>query len=201
MFELVFATNNEKKLKEVREIFSNNNSICILSLQDAGIIDTEIPEDFFTFQENAYQKASFIFQKTQKACIADDSGLEIEALNGDPGVFSARYAGEPKNDKNNIIKVLKNLNNIDHRKAQFTTVIHLISNQHNLSFEGCIKGEITNSPIGESGFGYDPIFIPNGHKKTFAEMTSDEKNAISHRKQALEKLFLFLTKEICRVRP
>lgn len=196
MFELVFATNNEKKLKEVREIFSNNNSICILSLQDAGIIDTEIPEDFFTFQENAYQKASFIFQKTQKACIADDSGLEIEALNGDPGVFSARYAGEPKSDQKNIEKVLQNLKGVNNRKAQFTTAIHLISNEYNITFEGKIKGSITEQEKGNAGFGYDPIFIPDGYNKTFAEMTSEEKNQISHRKKAIEKLFVFLTKEV-----
>lgn len=195
MFELVFATNNEKKLKEAREIFFNHDFIRILSLSDIGLVDIEIAEDFPTFKENAHQKASFIFQKTQKACIADDSGLEIDALGGAPGVFSARYAGEPKNDQKNIEKVLQNLKGMQQRSAQFTTSIHLASSQYNNTFEGSIKGHITEQERGDSGFGYDPIFIPNGYNKTFAEMTSEEKNTISHRKIALEKLFIFLTKQ------
>lgn len=191
--KIIFASNNAKKLLEVKSIFSGLPSIQVLSLNQAGI-NIEIPEDHETLEENAIQKAHFIFQQTQTPCIADDSGLEIAALNGAPGVYSARYAGMPCNDQKNIEKVLAALQHESNRMAQFRSVIAYVSESKQETFEGIIQGYISSLMQGNFGFGYDPIFIPNGYSKSFAQMTLEEKNAISHRKIALEKLRTFLLK-------
>ena len=163
----------------------------IISLNELGCFD-EIPETGMTLSENAFQKAQYIHEKFNCNCFADDTGLEIEALNGRPGVYSARYAGEHCSAKDNIEKVLHELKNISNRKAYFKTVIALILNNENYFFEGKVEGEIIESCRGSCGFGYDPIFIPSGHHITFAEMTENEKNSISHRAIATQKLNDFL---------
>lgn len=191
MITLLFATNNKNKLREASSIFQKHPNLKIISLQDVQL-EIEIPEDFNTLEENAYQKASFIFHKSKLPCFADDSGLEIEALNGEPGVFSARYSGIHSTDEKNVQKVLTKLSRHQHRQAQFRTVIQFISNEHQIRFEGIVKGTIIDNIRGQNGFGYDPIFIPNGYQKTFAEMTLEEKNSISHRKIALTKMDKFL---------
>lgn len=162
-------------------------SIHLLSLKDIGC-NEEIPEDQATLEENARQKAMFIFEKYGYSCFADDTGLEIDALNGEPGVYSARYAGEEKNSNANMDKVLKKLSKINNRKARFRTVISLIIDGKESQFEGIVNGKIIRDRRGNSGFGYDPIFIPEGFKQTFAEMDMSEKNKISHRGIAVEKL-------------
>ena len=187
--ELVFATNNNHKLSEVRAIAGTRFSI--ISHNELGCFD-EIPETGTTLIENALQKAKYIHDRYHCNCFADDTGLEIEALNGSPGVYSARYAGTHCSFKDNIHKVLRELQGISHRKACFTTVIALILNEKNYFFEGKIEGEIMENEIGANGFGYDPIFKPLGYDKTFAEMTDIEKNSISHRAIATQKLNDFL---------
>ena len=187
--ELVFATNNVHKLSELRAIAGNRFSI--ISLKELGCFD-EIPETGETLQENALQKANYIHNKFHCNCFADDTGLEIEVLNGNPGVYSARYAGEHCSFKDNIRKVLQELQGIENRKACFKTVIALILNEQNYFFEGKIEGEIMETEKGTNGFGYDPIFKPLGYNKTFAEMTDVEKNSISHRALATQKLNDFL---------
>lgn len=186
MTEILFATNNSHKLEEARFIFSELKTIKILSLKDVGF-SIEIPEDFQTLEENALQKALFIYNKAGLPCFSDDSGLEIDALNGAPGVFSARYAGDNATDQENIEKVLKKISKHTNRKARFRTIIQLITPKE-YSFEGVIEGNIIVKPRGFNGFGYDPIFIPEGYIQTFAEMNIIEKNHISHRKIALEKM-------------
>lgn len=187
---LVFASNNNHKLNEVASVLKPLG-ICIKGLSEIGCLD-EIPETADTLKGNALLKAEFVFKKFNCNCFADDSGLEVEALNGAPGVYSARYAGEPKNDKSNIRKLLNSLAGQKNRNASFKTVISLILNGKNYFFEGIIKGQITNEMKGENGFGYDPIFIPEGYNKTFAEMSLKEKNQISHRALALEVMVEFL---------
>jgi len=187
--ELVFATNNAHKLNEVRAIAGARCSI--ISLKELGCYD-EIPETGDTLIANALQKAKYIHDKFHCNCFADDTGLEIEALNGKPGVYSARYAGEHCSFKDNIQKVLYEMQGISNRKACFKTVIALIVNEENYFFEGKIDGEIMESEKGINGFGYDPVFKPLGYDKTFAEMTEDEKNSISHRALATKKLNNFL---------
>jgi XTP/dITP diphosphohydrolase len=182
---IVFATNNHHKLEEVQKLL--NNSLEILSLDDIGF-DQEIPEDFETLEENASQKAWHIYKKFNIDCFADDTGLEVDALNGEPGVFSARYAGDQKNSNDNIRKLLLNLKNCQNRQAQFRTVISLILDGEEFRFEGLVRGKIINSLKGESGFGYDPVFVPDGYDQTFAEMNLDLKNLISHRGKAVRKL-------------
>ena len=183
--KLVFATNNKHKMNELQAILGP--SIHLLSLKDIGC-NEEIPEDQATLEENARQKAMFIFEKYGYSCFADDTGLEIDALNGEPGVYSARYAGEEKNSNANMDKVLKKLSKINNRKARFRTVISLIIDGKESQFEGIVNGKIIRDRRGNSGFGYDPIFIPEGFKQTFAEMDMSEKNKISHRGIAVEKL-------------
>lgn len=183
--KLVFATNNKHKMNELQVILGT--SIQLLSLKDIGC-NEEIPEDRPTLEGNATQKAMFIFEKYGYSCFADDTGLEIDALNGEPGVYSARYAGEEKNSNANMDKVLKKLSKINNRKARFRTVISLIIDGKENQFEGIVNGKILRDKRGNSGFGYDPIFMPEGFNQTFAEMDLSEKNKISHRGEAVNKL-------------
>jgi XTP/dITP diphosphohydrolase len=189
MTKLVFATNNKHKLEEIKQILKDKFEI--LSLNDIGCFE-EIPEDKETVSENASQKALYIFNKYKINCFADDTGLEIEALNGKPGVHSARYAGESKNFDENINKVLLEMHELKNRKAIFLTVISLIIDGKEMQFEGIVTGIILEKRCGTGGFGYDPIFQPAGFSKTFAEMTMQEKNKISHRGIATKKLIKYL---------
>jgi XTP/dITP diphosphohydrolase len=187
--KLVFATNNKHKLREVSDILKDK--IELLSLSDIHC-NVDIPETSNTIPGNAKLKAQYVKEHYQLNCFADDTGLEIDALNGAPGVYSARYAGESKDSEANIQKVLKELEGKTNRKAQFRTVIALIYNEQEYLFEGIIKGEIIKEKRGNSGFGYDPIFVPEGYNDTFAEMGDEIKNKISHRAIAVEKLCNFL---------
>ncbi|WP_372935068.1 non-canonical purine NTP diphosphatase [Mariniphaga sediminis] len=187
--ELVFATNNKHKLEELQAILGDHFKL--LSLDDIGCLE-EIPEEQPTLEGNASQKALHVYQKYGYSCFADDTGLEIEALNGEPGVFSARYAGEDKNPEANMAKVLHKLTKIKNRKARFRTVISLIINGDEKQFEGIVDGEILEKKQGRAGFGYDPIFKPVGYDLSFAEMDMEEKNRISHRGRAVEKLVKYL---------
>ncbi|NBC82597.1 MAG: non-canonical purine NTP diphosphatase [Bacteroidetes bacterium] len=189
MDHLVFATHNQDKLKEVQQLIGNH--IRLLSLDDIGC-NEEIPETATTIQGNAEIKANFVYKHYQYNCFADDTGLEIDALGGEPGVYSARYGGENCSYQDNVNKVLSNLLHVQNRKASFVTCICLIINQQVTFFEGRVKGTITSQPRGEKGFGYDPVFLPDGYKKTYAELTLSEKNKISHRSQAVQQLITFL---------
>ena len=185
----VFATNNKFKFHEVKFIISNK--IKLISLADLNFFN-EIPETQSTIEGNAQQKATYIYNKFGLNCFADDTGLEIDALNGEPGVYSARYAGKNCSFHDNIIKVLQKLKNNTNRKARFRTVISLIEDGKITNFEGIIYGGIINEFRGKEGFGYDPVFLPSGYNKTFAEMTTEEKNKISHRAIAIKKLTDYL---------
>ena len=189
MTTLIFATNNEHKVSEIQSLLPKD--INVITLQQAGI-NIDIPEPYDTLQENANTKAKTIFEITQQNCFSEDTGLEIDALNGAPGVHSARYAGEDRNFNANIEKVLSNLKNTENRSAQFRTVICLIWEQKEYYFEGVCRGHIAEQNSGTAGFGYDPIFIPEGATKSFATMTMDEKNTYSHRQKAVTQLFTFL---------
>ena len=189
MTTLIFATNNEHKVSEIQSLLPKD--INVITLQQAGI-NIAIPEPYDTLQENANTKAKTIFEITKKNCFSEDTGLEIDALNGAPGVHSARYASDDRNFNANIEKVLTNLKNIENRTAQFRTVICLIWEQKEYYFEGICRGQIAEQNSGTAGFGYDPIFIPEGATKSFAEMTMDEKNTHSHRQKAVTQLFTFL---------
>lgn len=189
--KLYFATNNIYKLKEVQEVVGD--SFQIESMRSLGI-NEDIPEDQQTLEGNALQKARFLYDRTGESCFADDTGLEVDALNGAPGVYSARYAGDAKNSFDNMALLLKNMSGIQNRKARFRTVIALILNGKEYLFEGIVKGTIAEEPRGTAGFGYDPLFVPDGYSTTFAEMDSEAKNAISHRGRAVEKLAAFLLK-------
>ena len=187
--KLVFASNNKNKIKEIQLLVPA--SIQILSLEDIGCTE-EIPETADTIEGNAILKANYVTEKYGYDCFADDSGLEVDALNGEPGVFSARYAGEPKNDAHNIDKLLANLKEIENKKANFKTVICLNIKGMQHLFTGIIKGQIIDQRIGSNGFGYDPIFVADGYQKTFAELTLEEKSNISHRGIAVKKLIRFI---------
>jgi XTP/dITP diphosphohydrolase len=187
--KLVFATNNLNKLKEVQEMLPD--TIELLSLKDINCYD-EIEETETTLEGNAKLKADYITTKFGFNCFADDTGLEVESLDGKPGVYSARFAGEPANSENNMQKLLVDLEHKKNRKAQFRTAISLNINDQKFIFEGICKGEILTKKQGEKGFGYDPIFKPEGYNQSFAEMTSKEKNTISHRGIAVQKLVAFL---------
>ena len=189
MKTLIFATNNHNKVTEVRSVLTGKFNI--VSLAEAGI-NIDIPEPFDTLEENAVEKARVIHNLTKEDCFAEDTGLEVDALNGEPGVKSARYAGEERNFVKNIEKLLSNLKNTGNRKAQFKTVVCLILNGKQNIFDATCKGTIIAEQRGQSGFGYDPVFIPDGSDETFAEMALDEKNVFSHRKKAIEKLINFL---------
>ena len=187
--KLVFATQNQHKLKEVQQLLPD--SIELLSLHDIGCFD-EIPETGATLEENAKIKADFVTQTYGFNCFSDDTGLLIDAMDGRPGVFSARYAGEGKNAQDNMVKVLKEMKDQTDRNAHFKTVIHLNWNGEPYVFEGIVEGEITHTQYGEGGFAYDPIFKPLGYERTFGELTSETKNVISHRGKAVQKLVTFL---------
>ena len=187
--KLVFATNNPGKLAEVQKMLPT--SIELLSLKDINCFD-DIEETANTLEGNAKIKANYITEKFGYNCFAHDTGLEVEALNGAPGVYSARYAGEPTNAENNMTKILDALKGITNKKAQFRTSVCLNINGEQFLFDGICKGTILEEKHGEKGFGYDPVFMPDGFNNSFAEMSSDEKNNISHRGLAIQKLVAFL---------
>ncbi len=187
--KLIFATNNQNKINEVKAALIKG--LQIITLTEAGI-NIEIPEPHNTLEENATEKSTTIFKLTNQNCFSEDTGLEVAALNGEPGVRSARYAGDEADNKKNIALLLKNMNGLTKRNAQFKTVISLIIDGTEQQFIGICEGKIIEAEKGEMGFGYDAIFIPNGSKKTFAEMQMEEKNKYSHRKKALVKLIDFL---------
>jgi len=187
--KLVFATNNPNKLSEIRSLVPAG--IEILSLKDINC-NEELPETNPTLQENALQKAKYVFDNYGFNCFADDTGLEIDALGGEPGVYSARYAGKDCSAEDNMKKVLKKLESEQERSANFRTVIALIIDGEETLFEGECKGSMTKTKSGVEGFGYDPIFTPDGYEITFAEMTKSEKGKISHRGKSVEKLLRFL---------
>lgn len=191
MKTLVFATNNAHKLEEVRAILGNDFQIA--SLKEIGCYD-DIPETADTLEGNAMQKAQYIKDKFGMDCFADDTGLEVEALNNAPGVFSARYAGPGHDSEANMKKLLSEMQGKENRKARFRTVIALLLDGKEYTFEGIVKGNIIEEKRGGSGFGYDPIFVPEGYDLTFAELGNDIKNKISHRAEAVKKLSAFLKK-------
>ena len=188
---LIFATNNRNKVAEIQSLVGAN--FTIIPLKEAGI-EIDIPEPHDQLEANAHEKAMTIFNLTHQNCFSEDTGLEIVALNGAPGVKSARYAGENSNAQANIDLVLIKMAGIENRTAQFRTVICLIWENQTYYFEGVCKGQILSNMQGENGFGYDPIFVPDGATKSFANMTMEEKNQFSHRKKAVAQLFEFLDK-------
>ena len=188
--KICFATNNNKKIEEVKAALGSDFKI--VSLNEIGC-NEELPETGDTLNHNAFQKARFVKENYGVDCFADDTGLEVESLNGDPGVYSGRYSGEPRSDERNVELLLKNLEGKEERKARFRTVIALIFEGYEYAFEGIASGEIIEEKIGGGGFGYDPIFRPDGYSQTFAELTLDEKNQISHRGKAVKALIEFLS--------
>lgn len=186
--EICFATNNENKLNEIRELLPDFK---ILSLADIGHVG-ELPEDQKTLEGNSHQKAEFISKKYNVNCFSDDTGLEVFALDGEPGVYSARYAGVHHDSEANMKLLLEKLDGIKDRSAQFRTVITFIFDKKVKQFEGVVKGHILEEQRGEQGFGYDPIFIPKGFDKSFAQMTASEKNSVSHRGEAVKKLVKYI---------
>lgn len=187
--QLVFASNNKNKIKEIQQLVPEH--ITVLSLEDIGC-DVDIPETSDTIEGNAILKADYVTQHYGYPCFADDSGLEIDALNGEPGVYSARYAGAQRSDEDNINKVLNQLVSESNRKANFKTVIALNMDGEQHLFTGIINGTITTEKKGNNGFGYDPIFIADGYSQTFAELSLEEKSSISHRGKAVKQLIAFL---------
>jgi XTP/dITP diphosphohydrolase len=188
--KLIFATNNQHKAEEMRHALENKFEI--LTLKEAGI-DIDIPEPHATLEENASEKSGTIYQLTKKNCFSEDTGIEVYALNGEPGVKSARYAGDSKSFDANIEKLLSNLTGKPNRRARFRAVISLIMDGKETLFEGICEGKIINEKKGSLGFGYDPVFVPDGATKTFAEMGLEEKNKFSHRTKAAKKLVAFLS--------
>lgn len=193
--ELIFATNNPHKTREIQALLPDE--IRILSLKDIDFHE-DIPENQDTLGGNAREKASFIYERYGKNCFADDTGLEIDALNGEPGVYSARYAGSDKDPLANMDKVLRELKGVSDRTARFRCVISLIINGEEKRFDGVVNGQILREKRGSQGFGYDPIFLPDGYDQSFAEMPLEQKNKISHRSQAINKLADYLTKHLNR---
>lgn len=187
--KIVFATHNAHKVSEVQSVLGSEYQL--VTATEAGITE-EIPETQPTIEGNALQKARYVYEHTGLNCFADDTGLEVEALNGAPGVYSARYAGEHVSYADNNVLLLKNLAGCENRKARFRTVIALIVDGKEYLFEGRVEGTIATEPHGEGGFGYDPLFVPEGSQLTFAEMSSEAKNKISHRGRAVAKLVAFL---------
>lgn len=188
--KIIFATNNKHKLEEIKKMAGPRFEL--ISLEEIGLTG-EIPEDYDTLEENALFKAKYIYDRTKVPTFSDDTGLEVTALHGRPGVLSARYAGPEKNDRENMQKLLRELEHETNRTARFRTVIAFIQpNGKEVLFEGIINGQISREPKGRQGFGYDPVFIPDGHHTTFAEMTSDLKNSISHRSLAFSKFITYL---------
>lgn len=191
MNNIIFATNNQNKVEEVRSVLGELFNI--ITLKEAGI-NIDIPEPHDTLEANATEKSKTIFEITNQNCFSEDTGLEVESLNGEPGVKSARYAGEDRSFDDNIEKLLTKLQSKDNRSARFRTVISLVLDGKEYFFEGICEGRIINERKGNNGFGYDPVFVPDGSDKTFAEMNMAEKNKFSHRKKAMEKLINFLNK-------
>jgi XTP/dITP diphosphohydrolase len=189
---LIFATNNQHKVQEIRSVIGDYFDI--ITLKEAGI-DMDIPEPHNTIEANASEKSKTIYKLTHQNCFGEDTGLEVEALNGEPGVKSARYAGNEKNFEANIDKLLNKLNAAENRSAQFKTVISLMWNGEEYLFEGITQGKIIHERKGNNGFGYDSVFIPEGSNKTFAEMELAEKNLFSHRRKATDKLIEFLKQQ------
>ncbi len=190
--ELIFATSNEHKAKEIQSLLPDGYRI--LTLKAAGL-DVDIPEPFDTIEENSKHKAQTIFNLTGKDCFAEDTGLEVTALNGAPGVKSARFAGEPPDDQRNIARLLQEMKQYENREARFKTVITLILTKTEHQFTGICPGIIGKQPLGTNGFGYDPVFIPQGSTLTFAQMNLSGKNLFSHRKQALSSMIQFLNQQ------
>ncbi len=190
MTKLIFATNNQNKVEEIRSLISRPYNV--ISLKEAGI-NINIPEPYDTLEANASEKSQTIYRLTGENCFGEDTGLETEALNGEPGVKSARYAGEGKSANDNIEKLLQALHGVENRKARFRTVISAIINGEEQLFSGTCEGDISFEPKGEMGFGYDSIFIPKGDTRTFAEMSLEDKNHFSHRKKAVAQLLVFLS--------
>lgn len=191
--ELIFATNNSNKVKEIKSVVGDK--LLVISLAEAGI-DIDIPEPHDTLEANASEKSSVIHSLTKKNCFSEDTGLEVLFLYGAPGVKSARYASDGRDFQANINLLLQNLIGETNRTAQFRTVVSLIWNEKEYLFEGICKGTIIETQLGTEGFGYDPVFIPDGSTKTFAEMSIEEKNEFSHRKKAISQLIEFLTTQI-----
>ena len=189
--KLVFATNNAHKLREVQQTVGE--AFELVSLRECGITE-DIPENEPTLEGNAFAKARYIYARTGLNCFADDTGLEVDALGGEPGVRSARYATDGHDDQANKRLLLERLEGKENREAQFRTAVALILGGEEYLFEGVVRGEITTSERGDGGFGYDPLFVPEGYDKTFAELSAEEKNAISHRGRAVRKLAEFLRK-------
>jgi XTP/dITP diphosphohydrolase len=192
MNKIIFASNNINKVIEIRKILDGKYEI--LTLKEAGL-EIEIPEPHDTMELNALEKARTIFNLKGTTCFAEDSGLEVDALGGEPGVLSARYAGTHGDDEKNIEKLLNKMQGVENRKARFRTVISLIENGENKFFVGICEGTLAYQQRGNNGFGYDPIFIPMGYDKTFAESTPEEKNAVSHRKKAMKQMIEYLLPE------
>jgi len=189
---LIFASNNVHKVEEINSIIGD--LFAVISLQEADI-NIDIPEPHDTIEANASEKSATIYQLTKKNCFGDDTGLEVTALNGEPGVKSARYAGDEKNFSANVDKLLNKLEGVEDRSAQFKTIISLMWNGEEHLFEGIIQGKIINERRGTNGFGYDPVFIPEGSEKTFGEMQLAEKNIFSHRRRTMDKLISFLKEQ------
>ena len=188
---LCFATHNRNKLGEIQKILPAG--IRLIGLDDLGITE-DIPETADTIEGNSLMKTAYVFERHQVPCFGDDTGLEVEALNNEPGVYSARYAGDHRSSEDNMDLLLENLRRKNNRKAQFKTVITYFDEHGNQSrFTGIVRGEITQEKSGSHGFGYDPIFRPEGYEKTFAEMSADEKNRISHRARAFQQLIDYLS--------
>lgn len=187
--KLCFASNNEHKLTEIRQIVGDQYQV--VSLQDIGC-NEELAEDQDTLEGNSRQKAEYVWQHYRVSCFADDTGLEVEALGGEPGVYSARYAGPQRSSADNIALLLENLKGQANRRAQFRTAITLFLDGQMHQFNGIVKGQIALAPSGTAGFGYDPVFIPEGHDQTFAQMPAGQKNSISHRGRAMQQLVAFL---------
>jgi XTP/dITP diphosphohydrolase len=188
--KIIFATNNQNKVAEVRTVLQG--AFEVISLKEGGV-DIDIPEPYDTLEENAATKSKTIHQLTGKDCFSEDTGLFVNALNGEPGVKSARYAGEPASNELNIQKLLLKMLTMENRKAHFRTVVSLILNETEYQFDGVCEGVILNEKRGEQGFGYDAVFLPDGSDKSFGEMTLEEKNKFSHRKKAINKLLAFLS--------
>ena len=188
--KICFATNNKKKLEEVKSALKDTE-IHPQSLREIGCTE-ELPETGDTLEANALQKAQYVLENYSISCFADDTGLEVEALEGAPGVYSGRFAGEPRSDERNVDLLLEKLSGTVNRKARFRTVIALLLNGEKHLFEGIVEGTITDSRSGDGGFGYDPVFVPTGYQQTLAELSMEEKNAISHRGRAVAQLIRFL---------
>ncbi|MBQ8553741.1 MAG: non-canonical purine NTP diphosphatase [Alistipes sp.] len=187
--KIVFATNNAHKLDEVRQVVGDK--FALVSLRECGIVE-DIPENEPTLEGNALAKARYIYERTGADCFADDTGLEVDALGGEPGVRSARYATDGHDDEANKRLLLERLQGVENRAAQFRTAVALIMGGKEYLFEGIVRGRIATEQHGEGGFGYDPLFVPEGYDRTFAQMSAEEKNAISHRGRAVRKLAEFL---------